>query len=476
MLKDIRKNPIKLTDCYNLSHEELKCNTDFEVSHMYNRADGMLLYGFKEIALGILSIKITEEMVEDAAVDAEELNLTFPKDLWMRVVTECRGYVPLEVQSVPEGTWCPKGTPFAQVRNTVEGFGEMVTWFEGVFMMAYFPSTCATRAFEMRNYLEEKKEQYGYDDSFLWRFHSFGFRGHKSLEDAYFAGTAWSTFLLGTDDFHIRQHMSEDTVMGSIAALAHKVTQQYDNEYDCFIRSIDYAAASGKNIVALVIDTYNAYRVIQEYVLKLAEYAKGKGVHIVFRPDSGDIFGQAMAIYTRVSTAGYKNVSVIIGEGMSFNNAKSMDKKFELMGVPLTFIAYGIGAGFYKDIERDTLGWAMKTGYSNGAPRMKVVKSDPFKQSIPGIVDLMYDEDDLMTVYIEKEDNAADSIYECIYRYDLDQNTTPSMKDLSYIPAQAIKDRAYNTTGYRVGEKIQERIIISNEIKELINVITKKYE
>jgi nicotinamide phosphoribosyltransferase len=44
-------------------------------------------------------------------------------------------------------------------------------------MMAYFPSACATEALNMRKYLEEKKEEYGYDDSFLWRFHSFGFRG-----------------------------------------------------------------------------------------------------------------------------------------------------------------------------------------------------------------------------------------------------------------------------------------------------------
>ena len=48
MLKDIAFNPIMLTDCYNLSHQELKVNTDWEVSHLYNRAKGMILYGIKE--------------------------------------------------------------------------------------------------------------------------------------------------------------------------------------------------------------------------------------------------------------------------------------------------------------------------------------------------------------------------------------------------------------------------------------------
>jgi nicotinamide phosphoribosyltransferase len=342
----------------------------------------------------------------------------------------------------------------------------MVTWLEGVFMMAYFASSCATRAFEMRKYLENLKEIYG--EGIMWKFHSFGFRGHKSLEDAYFAGTAWNLFLHGTDDFHIAQHMPEESMMGSIAALAHKVTQQYDDEYECFTNAIDNAARSGKNIVALVIDTYDAQRVIKDYVLSLAEYAKLRNVHIVFRPDSGDVFTQAQQIYNIVSTAGYKNVSVIIGESMSFENAVAMDKKLAIMQIPLSFVSYGIGAGFYKDIERDTKGWAMKTGYSNGAPRMKVVKSDPFKQSISGIIDLAYDKDELI-VYPEKASNKADSVYEDVYYYS-NEIPSPIMQDVLSIPAQAIKDRAYNT------DNKQKKIIISDEVQSLIAEIVKKYE
>lgn len=56
------------------------------------------------------------------------------------------------------------------------------------------------------------------------------------------------------------------------------------------------------------------------------------------------------------------------------------------------------------------------------------------------------------------------------------QKKMPSFKDVSSIPAQDIKDRAYNTSGYRIGEQPQAKIMISNEVKELIGVITKKYE
>lgn len=443
MLKDIRENVIMLTDCYNLSHSRLKVSQDWEVSHMYNRAKGMILFGFKEIVTDILSTKVTMEMIDQAEGHAERMGLKFPREIWERVVNECEGYIPIRVESLQEGTYCPVGTPFAQIQNTVEGFGEMVTWFESQLMMAYFPSSCATRAFEMRKYLERKRDEFGYDDSFLWRYHSFGLRGHKSLEDAYFAGTAWNLFLQGTDDFHIANHMTEGFVMGSISALAHKVTQQFDDEFECFKHTIDATAESGEKIVAMVIDTYNAWNVINNMIVPLCEYAKDKGVHLVFRPDSGDIFEQAVAIHKIAEENQLTNCSVIIGEGMSFEVAKEYDEKFLDYGVPLNFIAYGIGAGFYKDIDRDYLGWAMKTAFSNGKPRMKVVKSNPFKQSIPNIIHLVYENGEMVVNDSIPQDGEED-LYEVIYKH-LSDREVSTMKVYKHMGAMdsVIDDRIF---------------------------------
>src|SRR5206468_12259697 len=169
-LSQLRRNPLVLTDAYNLSHQDLKCNTDWEVSHMYNRAEGMILYGFSEIVNEVLSIQITHEMIDEANESAKRMNLNFPDKVFRRVVDELNGYVPLNVEALPEGTWCPKGTPFAQISNTVEGFGELVTWWEPIFMMAYFPSACATEAFNMRKYLVAEQNRFGYDNGFLWKF------------------------------------------------------------------------------------------------------------------------------------------------------------------------------------------------------------------------------------------------------------------------------------------------------------------
>lgn len=417
MLNQIRQNPLLLTDSYNLSHTRLKCNVDWEVSHLYNRSQGMILYGLRETIASLLSIRITEEHIREAERGAAMQGLKFPSELFERVVNECNGYAPIAVESLPEGTWCPAGTPFAQVYNTKMGFGELVTWWEGVFMHAYFPSGCATEAFRMRRYLEQKQRQYGYDDSFFWKLHSFGFRGHRSLEDAYWAGTAWNLALQGTDDFHTTLH-TPNAFIGSISALAHKVTQQYDDELDCFRHAIDATAQAGEKVVALVIDTYDANRVIREYLPELGARARERGVRIVLRPDSGDVLRQAIDIYEAARGHGLLDVvGVIIGEGMNFERVRQYDEQLEQEGVPISFVSYGVGAGFYQNVSRDTLGWAMKTAFSNGKDRMKFSMVE-LKRSLPGKIKPVLVRGELT---VEAADESElEGLYETVYRHDGD--------------------------------------------------------
>ncbi|MEK5036261.1 nicotinate phosphoribosyltransferase [Paenibacillus sp. FSL R7-0302] len=463
---NLRKNPIMLTDAYNLSHQHLKCNTDWEVSHMYNRSQGMFLYGFSEIALSVLSVQVTFHDVYEAEAAAKRMGITFPTELWMRVVTECNGYAPLAVEALPEGTWCPAGTPFAQIRNTKKGFGDLVTWWEGVFMMAYFPSACLTEAYDMRQYLEQRANQFGYGEEFMWKFHSFGFRGHRSLEDAYWAGTAWNAVLQGTDDFHTAQY-TPNAPIGSIAALAHKVTQQFDNEFDCFKHAIRETAAKGEKVVALVIDTYDAYRVIDEYLVPLSNLASFHDVKIVMRPDSGDTWEQAVRIYKKCKQASITNVSVIIGEGMSFENAKKCDEYLMQHGVPISFVFYGIGGGFYKHIERDTLGWAMKTAFSNGKPRMKF-SMEPIKRSIPGRVGVVRKGNDLFVVPHDSIENEMDDLYNYVYLHDAE--------NVNDIPVMVRSD--YNEMRERLedADKTQGNIYVSEEINDLVEQFRKIYK
>src|SRR5215813_7795848 len=189
-------NRLLQTDVYNLSHGYMKCNVDFEASHIVNRNLSMILFGFDAAVHDILDYKVKEDDIIEASNCARSMNMEFPSELFYKAMKyDSIGDI-IQVEALPDGTWVPRGTPFVQVSNLVEGFGELVTWWEPLFLHPWFASSCATRALEMKQYLEQRKES-------LFRFHSFGFRGHRSMEDAYWAARAWSLILPSTDDFNV---------------------------------------------------------------------------------------------------------------------------------------------------------------------------------------------------------------------------------------------------------------------------------
>lgn len=446
-----------LSDVYNTSHTLLKENVDFEVSHIYNRANPMILYGFNELTINLLNTKIEVDMVVEAEEYANKMGMKFPFQLFYDVATKFDGRIPLRVQALPDGTWCPTGTPFAQISNTEEGFGELVTWWEGIFLHSYFPSGCLTEVFWLRRYLDQEKLP-------LHRFHSFGFRGHRSLEDAYWASTAWTMFLKGTDDFHVMQHV-EDSGANSIPATAHKVLQQFDSEIAGFERAIDKAQLYESKTVALVIDTYNAQKVIDNYIPSLLQYAKDRGIHIVFRPDSGNLINQALQIWQKYGKL-WDNWSIIIGEGMSRESVIVYDNYLKKGGYPLDRMSYGIGSGFYNHIQRDTYGQAMKTAYSNGKPRMKLTSE--FKQSIPNTVNIVRDVAGELVVDYTRDGEDKNGLYYDVYHFD-ERSTRPKWERQTWKEIQTIA-----LENLKVPFP-QERIKISPVITQAIQEFKDKY-
>ncbi len=90
---------------------------------------------------------------------------------------------------------------------------------------------------------------------------------------------------------------------------------------------------------------------------------------------------------TKLKENGYNNFGIIIGDSITFDDAKGYDVVWKKYGHDCNLVTWGIGAGFYNDLTRDTLGWAMKTCYSNGKDRMKWTDAIA-KRSIPGRVSL----------------------------------------------------------------------------------------
>ncbi len=465
------KNRLVLTDDYNLGHWLMKCNIDWETSHIYNRNRSMILFGFWENVIQTLNTCITSKMIDDAERYAARMGMPFPRKMFERVVDELNGRIPLHVEALPEGTYVPRGTPFSQISNTVEGFGELVSWWEAMFVHSFFPSGCATMAFEMRSYLDHSNYR-------PTKIHSFGFRGYPSLESAYWGGMAWCLFLPGTDDFHLRQHLPSSIRISSINAMAHKVVQQFDREIDAYKYAIS-AVADKKNVewrmLSMVIDTYDSWQFIKKYMPEVVVFALDKKVHLVLRPDSGDTLDQGTAILKFKSSHNIEHLSCIIGDDMDFQRIVYFDKELIKNHLDPNDMIYGLGTGFYKHIDRNFLGFSMKTAFSNSKPRMKFSASG--KTSLPGRVRLVYDEEWKMKVYLSRSskqhsDTASPNLYENVYLFD------PSA--LGDVPV--IKNPVYEDTWQRSQSVLhnddrnkQDKILIADEILRIMSKIKRTF-
>jgi nicotinamide phosphoribosyltransferase len=154
---------------------------------------------------------------------------------------------------------------------------------------------------------------------------------------------------------------------------------------------------------------------------------------------------------------------VIIGENMNFENVVKCDEFLQQNGVPINFVFYGVGAGFFKHIDRDYLGFAMKTAFSNGKPRMKFGMT-PLKRSIPDIVDIVSKMGDFVVVP-EGQNEGLESQYETVYYHDA-TTEKPHIVEANWNETQ---ERALAQTAH------QEVIYLSKEIGLMIKDFEKIY-
>jgi hypothetical protein len=93
-----------------------------------------------------------------------------------------------------------------------------------------------------------------------------------------------------------------------------------------------------------------------------------------------------------------RNFGIIIGDSITFHSPKK--EAWKKLGHSCDLLTWGIGAGFYKDLERDTLGWSMKTKYTD----------TPIKRSIPGKVTLQHKDGRLgVSPQTQTQNNDSDS-------------------------------------------------------------------
>jgi len=299
---------------------------------------------------------------------------------WDLILNRHGGYLPVEIESVPEGTcWAPL-TPLVQLRNTDPDFPWLTSYLETALLRAvWYPSTVATISRNIKlligAYLKDTADNC---DGLAFKLHDFGCRGVSSHESAAAGGLAHLVNFMGTDTvpalIAARRHYSAPLAGFSIPASEHSTITAWgrDGEVDAYRNMLSKFALPGR-LVACVSDSYDIYHAAKNiWGKELKDAVLASGATLVVRPDSGDprvvvlalleILGERFGFTT--NTKGYKvlnpAVRIIQGDGVNYNAIREILLGAREKGWSADNLAFGMGGALLQQCNRDTYKYAMK--------------------------------------------------------------------------------------------------------------------
>lgn len=346
--------------------------------------------------------------------------LPFNREGWEIIVNEHRGYLPLTIQAVPEGTVMPTHNVQVQVRLTKDDarLAWLVSYIETCLLRGvWYPSTVATKSRKFKKMIATallRSSDVPVSEQIAFKLHDFGARGASSGETAMLGGMAHLVNFMGTDTAEslvgaMHYYNTEAVVGFSIPASEHSTITSWgrENEVDAYENMIDKFAGPGK-IYACVSDSYNLWDAISNlWGQKLRDKVISSGGTLVVRPDSGkpvevvvkSLQLLATAFGTTTNRKGYKVlpscVRLIQGDGINEESLPEILEAVMKAGFSIDNLAFGMGGGLLQAWNRDTLKYAMKasarkTADGNWVGFSKDPITDHGKQSKEGRLGLTF--------------------------------------------------------------------------------------
>lgn len=372
------------------------------------------------------------------------------------------GHLPLAIYSLPEGAKVPLGCPALVITNTDPRFYWLPNYIEtNLSNILWQASTSATTALRFRRIFEAAARKAGESDlSFVdIQGHDFSYRGLGGTEAAVLSGMGHLLSFSGTDTIPAIEAAREyygaaKNVGGSVPATEHSVmcAGGQDGEFETFERLITEVYPRG--IVSIVSDTWDLWKVLNEYAFKLRDVINSREGKVVFRPDSGDpvkiicgdpqgktdserlgamnCLGRSLInaydtnlgyMFTGSNKVLLKKAGLIYGDGISPERATAILDGLLRDGWSPYNIVFGIGSYTYQMVTRDTYNFAMKaTAVRNKAGEVVPIFKDPVtdnahKKSHRGIP-VVWQDDSGGYFYTEETDPAKlnGSALELVFR------------------------------------------------------------
>lgn len=408
----MRKNFILNTDSYKASHYlQYPPGTEYVSCYIESRGgkfDSTLFFGLQAFLKEYLVHPISEFDIEEADSFFKAHGLPFNRAGWEYILEKYQGYLPLEVESVLEGSIIPCSNVLVQVINTDPKCFWLSSYVETALLRAiWYPTTVATISWHCKQVIAKyMMETSGHLNGLEFKLHDFGARGASTFEAAKIGGMAHLLNFCGSDTISgvlgAREYYGEDMAAFSIPAAEHSTIIAWgeEGEADAYENIVNKFSGPQK-IVAAVSDSYDLWEALEKiWGEKLYEKVKNNGGIIVIRPDSGEpvrvvtkTIGLLMEKFGfTLNSKGYKVLPpflrVIQGDGISLESIESILSEMKKLKQSAENITFGMGAALLQKCNRDTLGFAMKAsavcinGKWKDIAKQSII--DPSKQSKSG--------------------------------------------------------------------------------------------
>jgi nicotinamide phosphoribosyltransferase len=399
----LAKNILLNTDSYKVSmFKQYPAGTTGVYSYIESRGgryDETVFFGLQAFIKEYLLEPITQADIDVADEILTAHGEPFNREGWQYILDQHKGFLPVAIRAVPEGTVVPVKNVLATIENTDPECFWLTTYLETALLRAvWYPTTVATQSKSIKNIIKDFLERTGDPSTIDFKLHDFGARGVSSMESAGIGGAAHLVNFMGSDTItgvlFAREYYNAGIAGFSIPAAEHSTITSWgrDNEVKAYANMVAQFAKPG-SIVAIVSDSYDVYNAASKlWGEQLRQQVIDSGATIVIRPDSGDpvavnrqlieILGEKFGYTT--NTKGFKvlnNVRLIQGDGVNEMSIRSILGALMAMGWSADNIAFGMGGALLQQIDRDTQKFAMKCSAALINGEWVDVQKDPITDS-----------------------------------------------------------------------------------------------
>ena len=391
----------------------------------------LIFHGLRDIMEDVLHDPVTRDEIEETdkfyKTARNGWQYKWDRGLWEKVLSENNGIIPIKIQALQDGAAVFSGEPVIQVKAE-NGFGELAAWFEPKLLQVWAGSE---RASMLRHWLEYNKNLIrNSSDANLTeaeilakaqkRLVDFSDRSSMCSQESERMGKASMTVFPTQSTLaavYQAYKANGDKIPGSIAmpSLPHRVIESYEHENEAY--EALYRFTKG-GLGSYVGDCYDYRKAVTECLIPLAKRAqkenKELGINTIInpRPDSRDNFEEVrFTLDEAVKEKLHRDVVTRDGKilkgmtifrplqanGMSFKEMMDIDRRLLEAGYsPAECVNYGVGGFLHDAISRSNMSAAQKLAeVGKGKRKRPVMKSpigEPVKESIPGAIKLIREE------------------------------------------------------------------------------------